>query len=129
MKQETNINLRMVDNLNNVKVMKHITKEGSREHVISWSSEGRRCSEPNCEVNKKQSSLGKDNCVGSSAIPCSYRCCQKALADQKAKMREIILYRIKKNNKFSHKLKPCFLQNRGRLLEAKRILKEFEELK
>ena len=53
---------------------------------------------------------------------------KRELADQKAKMREIILYRIKKNNKFSHKLKPCFLQNRGRLLEAKRILKEFEEL-
>jgi len=118
MKQETNINLRMVDNLNNVKVMKQEIKQANeiaKQDLINRS--------------KEQSSLEKDNCVGSSAIPCSYRCCQKALADQKAKMREIILYRIKKNNKFSHKLKPCFLQNRGRLLEAKRILKEFEELK
>jgi hypothetical protein len=29
----------------------HIIKEGSREHVISYSTQGRHCSEPNCEVN------------------------------------------------------------------------------
>ncbi len=33
--------------------VKHIIKEGSREHVISYNSEGRKCSEPNCEINKK----------------------------------------------------------------------------
>ena len=36
--------------------------------------------------NKEQSSLEKDNCVGSSAFPCSYKCCQEALADQKRKI-------------------------------------------
>jgi hypothetical protein len=30
----------------------HIIKEGSREHVVCWDSNGRHCSEPNCEVNK-----------------------------------------------------------------------------
>jgi hypothetical protein len=29
----------------------HITKEGARYHVISWSNLGRKCSEPLCEVN------------------------------------------------------------------------------
>jgi len=40
--------------------------------------------------NKEQSSLEKDNCVGSSTIPCSYKCCQKALADQKTKILNIL---------------------------------------
>jgi hypothetical protein len=31
--------------------VKHITQEGARFHVISWDSNGRRCSEPMCEVN------------------------------------------------------------------------------
>lgn len=33
-------------------VVEHVVEEGSREHVISYSSNGRRCSEPKCEVNK-----------------------------------------------------------------------------
>ena len=33
---------------------KHIYKEGARYHVIRYDSEfGMRCSEPNCEMNKK----------------------------------------------------------------------------
>lgn len=31
---------------------KHITKNGSREHVLSWDTHGVHCSEPECEVNK-----------------------------------------------------------------------------
>jgi len=34
------------------KWIKHITEEGSRRHVLRWDSQGRHCSEPNCEVNK-----------------------------------------------------------------------------
>jgi len=34
-------------------IFKHVYKEGSRKHVISYSSEGRQCSEPNCEINHK----------------------------------------------------------------------------
>ncbi len=30
---------------------KHIIKEGSRYHVLSWDSNGRHCSNPKCEVN------------------------------------------------------------------------------
>ena len=30
---------------------KHIIKEGSREHVLSWDSSGRHCSDPGCEIN------------------------------------------------------------------------------
>ena len=34
------------------KIVKHPPfKEGSRRHVIYLTSNGRRCSEPNCEVN------------------------------------------------------------------------------
>ena len=88
---------------------------------------------PNCKELLKDENMGK-MCPNCKEWTYTYQCksvliSKTALADQKAKMRKIILYRIKKNNKFSHKLKPCFLQNRGRLLEAKRILKEFEELK
>ena len=35
---------------------KHIVKEGSREHVVSWYSKNgksyRKCSRKNCELNK-----------------------------------------------------------------------------
>ena len=33
-------------------IVEHIVKEGSREHVISWSNKGAECSEPNCEINE-----------------------------------------------------------------------------
>lgn len=33
---------------------KHITKEGSRFHVIYYDTFGPHCSEPNCEFNKKK---------------------------------------------------------------------------
>lgn len=34
--------------------VKHVTQEGARSHVISWDGEGRRCSEPRCEVNHER---------------------------------------------------------------------------
>lgn len=36
------------------KAVKHIIKEGSREHVISYNKEGRHCSEPSCEINNNK---------------------------------------------------------------------------
>jgi hypothetical protein len=30
---------------------KHIVKEGARYHVIWWDTEGKHCSEPDCEIN------------------------------------------------------------------------------
>lgn len=30
----------------------HIIAEGARFHVISWSTRGRHCSEPRCEINR-----------------------------------------------------------------------------
>jgi hypothetical protein len=30
----------------------HIVSEGSRTHVVSWSTKGPRCSEPRCEINQ-----------------------------------------------------------------------------
>ena len=39
--------------------MKHINKEGSREHVVWWDTQGRHCSEPECEVNKPEKCLEK----------------------------------------------------------------------
>ena len=33
------------------KVVKHIVKEGSREHVVSRDSYGSKCFELNCEIN------------------------------------------------------------------------------
>ena len=36
------------------KRVKHIVKEGSREHVIYWDTQGAHCSEKNCEVNKRK---------------------------------------------------------------------------
>jgi len=41
------------DDLINNFVEKHIIKEGSREHVISWDNTGRHCSNIHCEINKK----------------------------------------------------------------------------
>ena len=35
------------------KLVKHILKEGSRYHVLSWDNHGTHCNEPNCEINKK----------------------------------------------------------------------------
>lgn len=35
------------------KIIKHIAKEGSREHVIWWDSYGSHCSEPECEINHR----------------------------------------------------------------------------
>ena len=32
---------------------KHISCDGARFHVVSWNQDGRRCSEPNCEINRK----------------------------------------------------------------------------
>jgi len=31
--------------------LKHICCNGARFHVMSWSTKGRHCSEPECEVN------------------------------------------------------------------------------
>ena len=31
---------------------KHIHCDGARYHVLSWDSQGTRCSEPNCEINR-----------------------------------------------------------------------------
>lgn len=36
---------------------KHITLDGARFHVLSWSTQGTHCSEPNCEINKKGSNV------------------------------------------------------------------------
>ena len=33
--------------------VKHISKEGSRYHILYYDSEGAHCSEKNCEINKK----------------------------------------------------------------------------
>ena len=39
-----------------MKPIKHIVKEGSREHVVWWDSRGTHCSEPNCEINYREES-------------------------------------------------------------------------
>ena len=31
--------------------IKHVSKEGSREHVLWWDSNGCHCSEKDCEIN------------------------------------------------------------------------------
>lgn len=31
--------------------LRHTVKEGARYHVLWWDSQGRHCSEPDCEVN------------------------------------------------------------------------------
>lgn len=33
---------------------KHIVCDGARYHVLSWNSNGERCSCKNCEINKPQ---------------------------------------------------------------------------
>ncbi len=33
------------------RAVKHVICEGSRQHVVSWSTKGPRCSEPACEMN------------------------------------------------------------------------------
>ena len=33
-------------------IQKHIICEGARDHVISRDSQGTKCSNPNCEINK-----------------------------------------------------------------------------
>ena len=33
------------------KMEKHIVCEGARFHVLSWGSDGKHCSAPNCEYN------------------------------------------------------------------------------
>lgn len=35
------------------KWIKHIIKEGAHYHIVWWDSEGRHCSEPNCEINRR----------------------------------------------------------------------------
>ena len=36
---------------------KHITCDGARFHVVAWSTDGARCSEPNCERNKRHNAV------------------------------------------------------------------------
>ena len=36
-----------------MKIIKHIIKEDSREHVLYYDNHGVHCSEPNCEINQK----------------------------------------------------------------------------
>lgn len=38
----------------NCRRVKHIFKEGSRQHIISWDSKGRHCSVSQCEINCKE---------------------------------------------------------------------------
>ena len=37
-----------------IKTEKHVFKEGNRNHVLHWDSEGEHCSNPNCEINKSK---------------------------------------------------------------------------
>ena len=39
---------------------KHIIKEGSRSHVVSWDSTGRHCSNPECEINMEEEDDRRD---------------------------------------------------------------------
>lgn len=32
--------------------LKHIVREGSREHVLWYDSRGQHCTEPDCEINR-----------------------------------------------------------------------------
>ena len=36
------------------KWVKHVIKEGSREHVLSYDTQGVHCSCKNCEINKQR---------------------------------------------------------------------------
>lgn len=40
---------------------KHIFQDGARFHVVHWDSHGAHCSEPNCEINRREVESGKDN--------------------------------------------------------------------
>ena len=40
--------------MDNKKIVPHIIKENSRKHVVYWDSNGKHCSEPNCEINYKE---------------------------------------------------------------------------
>ena len=40
------------------KKKKHIIKEGSRHHVLYWDTNGKHCSEPDCEVNQRKEREG-----------------------------------------------------------------------
>lgn len=44
---------RYVKELNPDGSEKHVVCEGARYHVISWSTLGTHCSEPNCEINRR----------------------------------------------------------------------------
>ena len=35
-------------------IERHIICNGARFHVVSWDSKGEKCSEPNCEINKRR---------------------------------------------------------------------------
>lgn len=40
--------------------VKHIVKEGSREHVVYWDTRGTWCTEPRCEINARTRQLIKE---------------------------------------------------------------------
>ena len=42
-----------------IKWVKHILKEGSRNHVIRYDTNGRHCNVINCEINKPDSIISK----------------------------------------------------------------------
>ena len=49
--------------------MKHVIKEGSRNHVPFWNSNGIHCSEKNCELNQMKkvrtpTNLGNKEFIG-----------------------------------------------------------------
>lgn len=35
-------------------IIHHVICEGNRKHVIMWDSFGRKCSHPECEINKER---------------------------------------------------------------------------
>ena len=37
--------------------VQHVYCDGARFHVLSWSTQGRHCSEPNCEVNRERQAI------------------------------------------------------------------------
>lgn len=42
-------------------VVPHVIEEGSREHVLSYDSQGRHCSEPTCEINREEEGKNESN--------------------------------------------------------------------
>lgn len=38
--------------------IQHVYCDGARFHVLSWSTQGRHCSDPDCEVNRKRAVKG-----------------------------------------------------------------------